>query len=415
MLIKRLLAWYSFFFDIGENMQKSEVQPDIQTDDGFQGEKVIGIVGGHFVHDSYSAFLAPLLPLLIEKLSLTLTMAGSLSAFMQAPALLNPLIGRLADKTSVRYFVVFAPAVTGTLMSVMGVMPSYYALIALLVIAGVSVAAFHAPAPAMVARASGQRIGKAMGWFMAGGELGRTLGPIIAVWAVTTWTLEGMFRIAFLGWATSFILYWRLKDIPAEKKREGSTLNLLPKMWAIFLPLGIIIFFRSFMTVSMTTYLPTFMNMKGANLWLAGAALSIMESAGVIGALLSGAISDRIGRKRVFLIASLTAPLFMLAFLNVSGWLLVPVLLLLGFTSLSVGPVFLALIQDHFPGHRAAANGFFMLLSFLGRSVGMLLVGFAGDRVGLESAFLWSAFIAFLVLPGVFMLPNEKAQKELSA
>ncbi len=396
-------------------MQKSEVQPDIQRDDGFQGEKVLGIVGGHFVHDSYSAFLAPLLPLLIEKLSLTLTMAGSLSAFMQAPALLNPLIGRLADKTSVRYFVVFAPAVTGTLMSVMGIIPNYFALIILLIFAGASVAAFHVPAPAMVARASGKRVGKAMGWFMAGGELGRTLGPIIAVWAATTWTLEGMFRVAVLGWATSFILYWRLKDIPAKKKKGDSARNLLPKMWAVFLPLSIIILFRSFMTVSMTTYLPTFMNMKGASLWLAGAALSIMESAGVIGALFSGAISDRIGRKWVFLIASVTAPFFMLAFLNVSGWLLVPVLLLLGFTSLSVGPVFLALIQDHFPDDRAAANGIFMLLSFLGRSLGMLLVGFVGDRIGLESAFLWSAFIAFLVLPGVFMLPIDTRHEELSA
>ncbi len=394
-------------------MQK-EIQPEVQSEDGFQEKKVLVIVAGHFVHDSYSAFLAPLLPLLIEKFSLTLTMAGSLSAFMQAPALLNPVIGRLADKSSVRYFVVFAPALTGTLMSVMGVMPNYYALIVLLVFAGASVAAFHAPAPAMVARASGQRVGKAMGWFMAGGELGRTLGPIIAVWAATTWTLEGMFRIAILGWATSFILYWRLKDIPIEKTKGDSAGNLLPKMWAIFFPLGIIILFRSFMTVSMTTYLPTFMNMKGANLWLAGAALSIMESAGVAGALLSGAISDRIGRKRVFLIASITAPFFMLAFLSVSGWMLVPVLLLLGFTSLSVGPVILALIQDHFPGHRAVANGFFMLLSFLARSLGMLLVGIAGDHIGLEKAFLWSALISFLVLPGVFMLPGETQQENLS-
>ncbi|MBT3337910.1 MAG: MFS transporter [Anaerolineae bacterium] len=394
-------------------MQK-DTQIQTQADDGFQEKKVFVIVAGHFIHDSYSAFLAPLLPLLIEKLSLTLTMAGSLSAFMQAPALLNPIIGRLADKSSVRYFVVAAPAVTGTLMSVMGVAPNYYALAILLVITGVSVSAFHAPAPAMVARASGKRVGKAMGWFMAGGELGRTLGPIIAVWAATTWTLEGMARMAIIGWIASFILYWRLKDIPVQKKKEDTERNLLPKMWAVFLPLGIIILFRAFMTVSMTTYLPTFMNMKGANLWLAGAALSIMESAGVAGALLSGAISDRIGRKSVFLIASITAPLFMLAFLNVRGWLLVPVLLLLGFTSLSVGPVILALVQDHFPDDRAAANGFFMLLSLLARSLGALVVGFAGDQFGLDKVFLWSALIAFLVLPGVFMLPEE-GQMELSS
>lgn len=374
-------------------------------DDGFRGRDVFTIVSGHFVHDTYSAFLAPLLPLLIEKLSLTLTLAGTLTAFMQAPGLLNPFIGRLADRSNARNFVVFAPAITGTLMSVMGIIPNYYALVVLLIFAGFSVAAFHVPAPAMVARASGNRVGKAMGWFMAGGELGRTLGPIIAVWAVTTWTLESMFRVAIIGWLVSGILYWRLRDIPAESKKADY--SFLPQMWRIFLPLGIIILFRSLMTVSMTTYLPTFMNMKGANLWLAGAALSIMEGAGVIGALLSGAISDRIGRKAVFLVSSLFSPILMIAFLNVSGWWLVPVLLLLGLSSLSIGPVFLALIQDHFSEHRAAANGIFMLLSFISRSLGMLLVGIAGDHIGLESAFLWSALIAFLTLPGVFFLPGK--------
>ena len=378
--------------------------------DGFQSREVFVIAAGHFVHDIYSAFLAPLLPLLIEKLSITLTMAGSLSAFMQFPALLNPLIGRLADKSGVRYFVVFAPAITATLMSVMGLAPNYYLLAIILTITGVSVAAFHAPAPAMIARVSGKRTGKGMGWFMAGGELARTLGPIIAVWAVTMWTLEGMLRVAVLGWVTSLILFWQLKDIPVEKKQEIHFRSILPKLRSIFLPLALVIFFRVIMTVSMTTYLPTYMSMKGASLWLAGAALSIMESAGVAGALLSGAISDRIGRKSVFLIASLASPILMLAFLFFSGWMLIPILLLLGFTSLSIGPVILALIQDNFPEHRAAANGSYMFLSFLTRSAGMVLVGMAGDQVGLENAFLWSALIAFLVIPAIFMLPNETQQ-----
>lgn len=376
-------------------------------ENGFQAEQVFVIASGHFIHDVYSAFLAPLLPLLIEKLSLTLTMAGSLSAFMQIPALLNPIIGRLADKSNARYFVVFAPAVTATLMSAMGLTSNYYSLAVILIVAGASVAAFHAPAPAMVARVSGQRVGKAMGWFMAGGELGRTLGPMIAVWAATTWTLEGMLRVAALGWVTSLILFWRLKEIPIKKRERGGFRKILPKLRAVFLPLTIILFFRTFMTVSMTTYLPLFMNMKGASLWLAGAALSIMESAGVVGALLIGSISDRVGRKSVFLIASISSPLLMIAFLNLSGWLLIPILLALGFTTLSIGPVFLALIQDHFPEHRATANGAYMFLSFFLRSVGMVLVGMAGDKIGLETAFLWSALISFLVLPGIFMLPAE--------
>jgi FSR family fosmidomycin resistance protein-like MFS transporter len=380
-------------------------------ENNFQSEQVFIISSGHFVHDVYSAFLAPLLPLLIEKLSLSLTMAGSLSAFMQFPALLNPLIGRLADKSNARYFVVFAPAVTATLMSAMGFAPSYYTLLVLLIIVGTSVAVFHSPAPAMIGRVSGNRIGKAMGWFMAGGELGRTLGPILAVWAVTTWGLEGMFRIVFLGWATSIILFLRLKDIPFEKKERTGFRKILPKLRAVFLPLTIILLFRTSMAVSMTTYLPIFMRLKGASLWLAGASLSIMESAGVIGALSIGAISDRVGRKSVLLVSAIASPIFIIVFLNSSGWILIPILLIIGFASLSIGPVFLALIQDHFPNHRAAANGAYMFLAFLTRFPATILVGIVGDKFGLENAFLWSALLAFLMIPGIFLLPSEAKEK----
>jgi FSR family fosmidomycin resistance protein-like MFS transporter len=154
------------------------------VEEKFQTEQIMTIVGGHFVHDTYSAFLAPLLPLLIERLSLSLTMAGSLWVFFSLPALLNPFIGYLADKFSVRYFVILAPAATATIMSSLGLTSNYFLLAIQLFLAGISIAAFHAPAPAMVGRLSGNKLGKGMSYFMAGGELGRTVGPIVAVWAV---------------------------------------------------------------------------------------------------------------------------------------------------------------------------------------------------------------------------------------
>ena len=70
----------------------------------FQTRQILQIVGGHFIHDTYTAFVSPLLPLLIERLSLTLTQAGSLSVFLQLPALLNVFIGYMADKISLHYF-----------------------------------------------------------------------------------------------------------------------------------------------------------------------------------------------------------------------------------------------------------------------------------------------------------------------
>gem|GEM_PF-6888893 len=62
----------------------TEEQPE-----SFQAGRVGIISLCHFIHDVYS-FLSSLLPLLIEKFSLTLTRAGFLSTVMQLPALLNP-------------------------------------------------------------------------------------------------------------------------------------------------------------------------------------------------------------------------------------------------------------------------------------------------------------------------------------
>jgi len=391
-------------------MADQNLSVETHMDEGeFHAEQVLTISGGHFVHDVYSAFLAPLLPLLIEKMSLTLTLAGSLSAFLQFPAILTPFIGHLADKYNLRYLVIIAPALTATLMGAMGLAPSYAALTLLLILTGISVAFFHAPAPAMVGQISGRRVGKGMSWFMGGGELARTVGPLVAVWAASTWTLEGMFRVVVIGWVTSAVLFWRLRDIPIRARKQGSLRSILPKLRTLFLPLFVIVFFRMFMVVCMTTYLPTFMSQKGSSLFLAGASLSILELAGFAGALSGGTLSDRLGRKPLLMGITILAPLLMIAFLNISGWLLVPVLLSYGFVSISAGPVFLALIQDNFPENRAVSNGLYISMNFLLRSLAMLLVGVAGDAIGLQAAFLGSAIFSLLGLVGIFMLHTENA------
>ena len=70
----------------------------ITASDRFQTEQVLTISGGHFVNDVYTGFIPALLPVIIEKLSLSLTMAGSLTAVLQLPGIVNPLIGYLADR-----------------------------------------------------------------------------------------------------------------------------------------------------------------------------------------------------------------------------------------------------------------------------------------------------------------------------
>ena len=67
----------------------------------------------------------PLLPVLIEKFSLSNAQAGLLNVFLQWPSLLQPFIGYLADRRNLRILVVAAPAIAGVCMSLLGVAPSY--------------------------------------------------------------------------------------------------------------------------------------------------------------------------------------------------------------------------------------------------------------------------------------------------
>lgn len=380
------------------------VAPTIEEE--FQTSQVLTIVGGHFVHDTYPAFLAPLLPLLIDKLSLSLAQAGALQLFIQTPAILNPFIGYLADILSLRYFVILAPAVTATAMSLLGIVPNYLALAILLFVAGASTAAFHAPAPAMVGRISGNRLGKGMSFFMAGGELGRAVGPLLAVWMVSLWSLDNFYRIMVLGWAASLILYWRLHNIPARSKQRQDLRTVWPVARRLFIPVLAFLLPREFILTGLAVYLPTYMNRQGASLGLAGAALSMWELAGVAGVLFSGTYSDRLGRRAILLVATISASGLLLLFLYVRGWLFVPILLALGFTSLSTTPVLLAMAQEHMPHNRAMANGVLISLFFLIRPVAAYGIGLMGDHFGLHTAFLAAAFISLLAIPAIFFLPK---------
>ena len=131
-------------------MTADTVQTPAAEAEQFHTGEVITVAGGHFFQGSFSAFLVPLLPLLQERLGTGYAATGGLAIFMQLPSLLNPFIGYAADRVSLRYFIILAPGVTATLLSSLGLFHSYLALALLLLAAGISVAAFHAPAPAMI-------------------------------------------------------------------------------------------------------------------------------------------------------------------------------------------------------------------------------------------------------------------------
>ncbi len=380
----------------------------------FQTSNVLLVSASHMLHDIYSSFLAPLRPLLIEKFGITLAMASLWDLIMRIPWLLNPFIGMIAEKTAARYFIIITPAITAVSMSLLGVAPSFTIVSVLLFVMGVSSAVFHVPSPVMIKRLSGSYTGRGMSFFMFGGEMARTLGPLIITAAVTYWGLEGTWKLIPFGLIASFILFLKLRNIKiSDSFKKGETakpqyLKTIKKYLPFFMILVGITLFRAIMKSGLTAFLPTyFYTEKGETLWFANSALAVFQLAGAVGTILSGSISDKLGRKTTLLIISVLSPIMMFLFVSSTGWVSFVFLVLLGFFVFSPGPVLMALVQDTSKSLPVFMNSIYMTLNFLASATAVLFAGLLGDWLGLETTYLISSLLALGAIPFVLMLKKQ--------
>ncbi len=377
--------------------------------DRFMTAGVTAIASGHALHDTYTAFLPPLLPVLIEKFTLSNAQAGLLSVFMQWPSLLQPVFGYLADHVNLRYLVIFAPAVSAAAMSLLGIAPTYAVLAMLLIVVGISTAGLHAVGPVIAGNLSGRSLGRGMGMWMVGGGLGYTVGPLIIVAALNLVKLEGTPWLMTGGILASAVLYVRLRDVSSQTNRGAQTRpwrQAFRSLRPIMAPVVGITVVRSFMASALGTFLPTFLKSEGSNLWFAGAALAVFEAAGMVGALTAGSLSDRLGRRRILAVAMALASPLMAAFLLAHGSARLPILVALGMCALSIMPVMMALLQENFPENRALVNGIYLGLSFLTNAAATVILGALADGYSMRTAFTLSAAIPLLGVPLVWMLPK---------
>lgn len=382
----------------------------------FDATKVLLLSFCHFVHDIYSAFLAPLLPFIIEKFSLTLTQAGFLTTVMQLPALINPYIGKLADRMSVRYFIIFAPMATAIPMSLLGVAPNYGVLLLLMFFAGLSASLFHVPAPVMVYKLSGGKTGRGMSFYMTGGEFARTAGPIAIIGVVSMLGFEGYYPVMIVGILVSLVMFFRFKDMPVtmKPKEKISIRKTVKALKHILIPLSGILIVRGFMHACLTAFLPLFILQNSGNVWLSGIALALFEGAGVVGILTVGSLSDKFGRRQLLLICLIVAPVSLLLFCFVQGPLQYGLLLVTGFFLLSTTPVMLAMIQEHSVEGSSAANGVFMMMSFLARSAVVVIVGAVADVFGLSNTYIACGILGLLGIPLILSIPADKPTKSVN-
>ncbi|RLD92348.1 MAG: MFS transporter [Bacteroidetes bacterium] len=369
--------------------------------DGFEKGKVLTISAVHFVHDCYTAFLAPALPLLIEKLGMSYGMTGMLAVIQRIPSLFNPLIGIIAERPVMRYMVIFSPALTAVFMSLIGMAPGYTFLAILVFFSGISSMLWHIPTPVMVRQLSGSRVGKGMSYYMGGGELARTAGPLVILGVISWWGLEGMWRMMPLGLVASVVLWFQFRKAnftpptSSRKHQEGSYWKIFLRFSTAFVLTGGFTLFQAGMKASVTYFLPTFLTSTGNSLHYSEIALAVLQLSGAMGALFAGTISDKIGRFRTLLIISIGTPLLTLLFLNLEGFWIFPVLLPLGFFIFAPTSVMLATVQELNTEKKAFVNSIYMTLNFFVSVLVYPLVGASIDRVGFLPTFRFIAYLGF--------------------
>jgi FSR family fosmidomycin resistance protein-like MFS transporter len=365
---------------------------------------------GHFTIDAYSSFFSPLLPLLVVKLHLSLTRVGTLVALMSlASSMAQPLFGLVSDRMRHPWFVALGPLAAALFISSLGLAPDFGTLVALLMIGGLGVAAFH-PQAASIAGESSARRGMAMAFFVTGGTLGFSIGPLFAVLMVSAFGLGRTWLAAIPGVIASIVLLAALGKMrpPRHEPRERPKLAELTPLARPLTLLYFAVVARSAVSYGFMTFLPLLLTARGYSVVQAGSLASLYLASGAMGGFLGGWLADRWGGRRVVVISFVGAtPLYFLFLFAPDRWGLVS-LILGSFVLQTSLPVNVVMGQELSPRHASTISSLLMGAAW---GLGALIIGPIGalaDRWGLHNALFTLAFVLLGGLLCAVALPASR-------
>ena len=358
----------------------------------------------HFVVDAYGNMFAPLLPLLIPQLNLSLKTVGVLAMCFQLASSVSQLgFGALADRWRPRVLLMGGPLLTVVVLSALGSSTSTAMLAILLLVGGLGGAAFHPPAAALVHAVSGERKGLAMSTHISGGSLGFSLAPLVFAPTIAALGRPWAWLVAIPGLlALSYTLrLMRRVEIPRKHGKEGWS-DLRPYAKPLSL-LYIIVVLRTLTANSLSVFLPVLLTRQGLGVGEASAAVSMYLFVSTVGGFLGGPLADRYGARRVIIWSLLSAVPFLLVGQLTSGWTLTVLISIGGFLLQSTLPVNVTFGQQIAPVSAATVSSLMMGFAW---GVGSLLapaVGVLGDALGLSVALAITSSVPLVA--ALFALP----------
>ena len=376
----------------------------------------------HAVTDLAPGALPALLPFFALYYHLNYTeIAGLVFASSCLSSVVQPIFGLMADRSDKNALMACGVLLSGLGLAFTGFVSSYWTVFLGVTLMGIGSALFHPQAARSVNFLAGARKSTGIGIFSVGGNAGFGFGPLIAVWSVTLWGLNGTALFGVLGLAFALILLVinaRLTQVTAKSRLENATDSKAANRagtndWHAFARLTLVIIGRSIVFCTVSAFLPLYcIRTLGVSEAVAGTTIALLAFGCAAMTLLGGYLGDKIGLIRTLRLGSLvlipsTAALVVCP--NIF-WIYV-VLLVLSFGINAPYPAFVVLGQTYLAKNIGFASGVTLGLSF---SVGGLFVPILGslaDASSLTVVFTVLIALSTLCALGAFLLNETPRSK----
>jgi FSR family fosmidomycin resistance protein-like MFS transporter len=366
---------------------------------------ILLMAAAHVMVDGYGNIYAPMLPLLIPRLGLSLAAAGTLTMLFQMAASVAQVgFGHVADRWRPRTLITVGPIVSVSVLSLIGLATSREVLAIILIAGGLGAAAFHPPAAALAHRLGGDRRGFAMSVYITGGTLGFSLGPLCFAPFAQHFGLEWTPLLAIPGLAVVAFFIRRVPPIPLHPSSHRGFGALRPYVKPLAL-LYTIVVLRTLASLTFATFVPVMLTRRGLSIGQAGAIVAVYLFGSGVGGFFGGPAADRFGARRVIALSLVLSCPFLFFAPFLSGWAFVVVLAIGGLFLQSTLPVNVTFGQSLAPVSAATVSSLMMGFAWGTGGLSVPIAGLIADRIGIERTLVGVSVIPLLAAVCALPLP----------